>query len=150
MFGSHGVGDDFERQAGSPGVRKDTFVIQSDHWIPDYIPFDLGVGREAERVCDVSQVFLRGRKLKVRNRRNLCEGTFSQLYLQRPSSAGYVSFFRYPQSVISHIVDGGFQSEAGAVGRMQKLQGHVVIREEILLRSDPHDVAAAQNFDVCI
>lgn len=64
-FCLHGVRDDCERQAGSPGIWKDTFVIQSDHWIPDYIPFDLGVGHEAERVCDVSQVFLWRRKSKL-------------------------------------------------------------------------------------
>lgn len=81
-----GIRDDWKRQAHSPHVWKDTFVIQSDDWIPDDIPVNLGVGLEAERVRDVGNVFLRRRRQEV----NLREATRRsvQPYLQRPSSAG--------------------------------------------------------------
>lgn len=89
IFRLHGVRDDCKRQADFPNIWKDTFVIQSDHWTSDYIPVNLGVGHEAERVCDVGDVFLR-RRTQTLNQRNLCEATcgFVSLYLQRPSSAG--------------------------------------------------------------
>lgn len=150
VFHLRGVGDDRKRQADSPEIRKDTFVIQSDRWISDYVAVNLGVGHEAERVRDVGEVFLRTRQ--TLNRRGLCEATcgFAQPYLQRPSSAGFIVFFRYPGSVIRHVVDGGFQSATGGVGQVQTVQRHIVIHEEILLGSDSDDVTAAQNFDVCI
>lgn len=97
----------------------------------------------------MSQVFLwrrDGRWIQS----DLFEGPSVQLYLQRLSPAGGVFFFRYPQIVIGHVVEGGFPSETGGVGQVQELQGHVVIPEEILLGADSYNVAAAQNFDVCI
>lgn len=74
----------------------------------------------------------------------------AQAHLQRPPAARQIVFFRYPGSVIGHVVDGGFHSAAGGVGQVQTLQRHVVIHEEILLGSDSDDVSAAQNFDVCV
>lgn len=134
-IGLHGVRDDGERQADSPDIRKDTFVIQSDHRVSDYIPFNLGVGHEAERVRDVGQVFLwRGNKGET----NGGEGrlAFHQPYLQRLSSAGLVFFLGYLRGVIGHVVDAGLLSAAGGVGQVQTIQRHVVIRKEILLRPD--------------
>lgn len=82
--------DNREGQAGSPDVWKDTFVIQSDHRIPDDVPFGLGVGHEAERVGDVSQVFLRrrGGRLKRTSRSDLRSSATSSGF---PPQAAYFS-----------------------------------------------------------
>lgn len=97
----------------------------------------------------MSQVFLRRRDGRL-IQSDLFDGPSTQRYLQRLSSAGGVFFFRYPQIVIGHVVDGGLHSETGGVGQVQELQGHVVVPEEILLGADSDNIAAAQNFDVCI
>lgn len=81
---------------------------------------------------------------------DLSDGPSIQRYLQRLPPAGAVFFFRDPQIVIGGVVDGGSRGEAGGVGQVQELQGHVVIPEEILLGADSYNMAAAQNFDVGI
>lgn len=73
-----------------------------------------------------------------------------QSYLQWLASTGYIFFFRYPGNIVRHIVNDGFLSTTGFVGQVQRLQGHVVIFEEILHCSDSNVVTAAHNFNVCI
>lgn len=80
----------------------------------------------------------------------LCSAQKLQSYLQRLASTGQIFVFRYPGNIVRHIVDDRFLSTTRVVAQVQGIQGHIVIFEEILHRSDSYVVAAAHNFDVCI
>lgn len=71
-----GIGDDRERQADPPHVRRNTSVIQLDDWVSDDVPNDLRVRYQTEWICDVGKIFLhrRGRNRKQLKRRSILIG----------------------------------------------------------------------------